>query len=222
MSTMNLSRSISLSLVDKEGNETPLRTSVDQPVEIIIPRDPSFRLPPMSLQNVTRMTNDSLDHRLFNLHSIDFNQTTSPSFALHFEVHPLSANLSYLMIYRFDRSPVLNSSLSLIDGWSLLCPSTNESVYTYFLSNNQISGHRSLIFGLRELDSTEITQSCSTPIVIPPLTDRPFNFSANYELRLYTSSCFYFDERSEEWKSDGLIIGPRSNHYQTQCFSTRI
>ena len=217
---MNLSRSISLSLMDQQGNAIPLRTTVDQPLEMIIPRDPSFRLPPMSLQNVTSMTNDSLDHRLFNLHSMDFTPTSSSSsLALHLEVHPLSVNLSYLMIYRFDYSPILNSSFSQIDGWSLFCPSTNESIYTHFFGNNQTFGHRSLIFGLRELNSTDW---CSTPIVTPPLTDERFRFTSNYELRLYTSSCFYFDEKSEEWKSDGLTVGRKSNHFETQCFSTHI
>jgi hypothetical protein len=192
-------------------------------VEIIIPRDPSFRLPPMFQHNVTSMTNDSLDHRLFKLRSIDFDPTSSPLFGLHLEVHPLSINLSYLMIYRFDRSPVLNSFLSQVDGWSLFCrPSTNESVYTHFFANNQTFGHHSLIFGLRQLNSTEIIESCSTSIVGPPLTDQRFHFTSNYERRLYTSSCYYFDEKSEEWKSDGLTVGPKSNHFQTQCFSTHI
>ena len=218
---MNLSRMISLSLVDKQGNEIPLRTPVDQPVEMIILRDPAFHLPPMTRQNATSMSNDSLHQRVFNLHSIDFTET-SP-FALHLEVHPLSGNLSYLMIYRFDLSPVLNSSLSQIDGWSLFCSSTtNESVYTHFFSTNQTVAHRLLIFGLRELNSTEIIQFCSTSIVTPPLTDQRFHSTDNYELRLYTSSCFYFDEKSEEWKSDGLTVGPKSNHLQTQCFSTHI
>ena len=99
----NLSRLISLSLVDEGGNEIPIRTSVHQPVEMIIPRDPSFRLPPMSLHNVTSLSNDSLHHLPFNLHSVALNQTSS--FALHLEVQPLTANLSYLMIYRFDRAP---------------------------------------------------------------------------------------------------------------------
>ena len=208
--------------MDEDGNEVPLRTSVEQPVEMIIPRDPSFRLPPMSLQNVTSITNDSLDHRLFNLHSIDFTPTSS--FALHLEVHPLSSNLSSLMIYSFDRSPILNSTFSQIDGWSLFCrPSTSESLYTYFFSNNQTFGHRSLIFGLRQLNATEMNQFCSITsvgIVTPPLTDERFHFTSNYELRLYTSSCFYFDEKTDEWKFDGLTVGPKSNPYQTQCFST--
>jgi hypothetical protein len=192
---------------------------------MIIPRDPSFRLPPMSLQNVTSMAmkNDSpSDRRLSNFHSMDFNPTSS-SFALHLEVHPLSSmNLSYLMINRFDRSPILNGSLSQIDGWSVFCPSTiNESVSTHFFSNNETFGHRSLIFGLRELNSSRV---CSTPIVTPPpLTDHQLHFSANYELRLYTSSaCSYFDEQTEEWKSDGLTLGPLNNHFETQCFSKHI
>ena len=82
--------------------------------------------------------------------------------------------------------------------------------FTYFFGNNWT-------FGLRELYSTDW---CSTPIVIPSLTDERFRFTSNCEVRLYTLSCFYFDEKSEEWKSDGLTVGPLSSHFQTQCFST--
>lgn len=53
---------VSMSLLDEEGKETPFRTSVNQPVEMIIP--------PMNLENVTGMTNDPLDRRLFNFHSL--------------------------------------------------------------------------------------------------------------------------------------------------------
>ena len=188
---------------------------------MLILRDPSFRLPQMTLQNVTSTKNDSLSHDLlFDLHSIDLTEVSSSPFALHLEFHPLSLNVSYLMISRFDASPILNTSLSQIDGWSLFCPSmTNETLYTQFFPTNQTFGHRSLIFGLRELNSTEL---CSKSMVTPPLTDQRFHFTDNYELRLYTSSCFDFDEKSEEWKSDGSTVGPLSNHFQTQGFSTHI
>lgn len=46
-------------------------------------------------------------------------------------------NLSWLMNYRFDRSPTLKSSLSAIDGSIFFCPLTNESIYTCFLSNHR-------------------------------------------------------------------------------------
>ena len=91
---------------------------------------------------------------------------------------------------------------------------TNESVFTYFLDNERTSSHRSLIFGLRQLNDSSSSLS--------PLVNERVMFTSNYELRLYTSSCFYFDEQTEEWKSDGMKVGSKTNHFYTQCFSTHM
>ena len=99
-------------------------TSADRPVEFLIPRDPTSIIPPMFFQNVTSLS--SSPHRqLFNLHYVDLSDMSDVS--VHFEVHPLSINLAYLLIYRFDRSPVLNTSLQQIDGWTLFCPASKNT-----------------------------------------------------------------------------------------------
>ena len=123
---MRFSRSISLALVDEEGNEIAFRRKSDPPVEISIPRDPSLGIPPMALQNVTAM-NETNAPRLFHLHLIDLSERAADWFALHLEMHPLSSNVSYLLIYKFDRSPVLNSSFQEMDGWTLFCPSSERN-----------------------------------------------------------------------------------------------
>ena len=90
---------------------------------------------------------------------------------------------------------------------------SNKSLFTYFLDNEQTSNHRSLIFGLRQLNASSSQF---------PLINERVIFTDNYELRLYTSSCLYFDEKTEQWKSDGMKVGYETNHFQTQCLSTRI
>ncbi|CAF4409745.1 unnamed protein product, partial [Adineta steineri] len=54
-----------------------------------------------------------------------------------------------------------------------------------------------------------------------PITDESINFTSNYELRIYTSGCYYLDENNS-WKSDGLIVGSLTNHYETECLSTHL
>jgi hypothetical protein len=118
----NVSRSISFSLLDKNGNEVMVRTNLSQPIEIIIPRDPNLIVPPMIVQTVTA-SSLTAHAQTFNLHFVNLSTFTS-SFSIHLQLRPLpsSINLSYLLIYKFDQSPRLNSSISDIDGWSLLCP----------------------------------------------------------------------------------------------------
>ena len=233
-SNTNLSTSISLTLLDEDGNDLSLHT----PVELLIPRDPTAIIPPMFFQNVTSLS-ASPHHQLFNLHYVDLSAMSDAS--VHLELHPLSVNLSYLLIYRFDRSPVLNTSLQEIDGWLLFCPASkrrkkftffrlmdlrchsdlfNRSLYTLFIDNHRTLNHRSVIFGLRELNATEMNNSCSKMDLVP-LTNERFHFTFNYELRLFTSACYYLDA-NDQWRSDGMTVGPLTNHYETQCFSTRL
>jgi hypothetical protein len=179
----------------------------------------------MSLQNVTTM-NFIAHHQLFNLHFVQISATKwnhNRTLALILEMHPLNINLGYLLIYRFDNTPQLNSSINQTDGWSLFCPSgnfysifyrslfrnldlTNDDIYIYFLNNQQTKGHQSIIFGLRELNSTEMNIYCSNQsITTPPISDQSFNFTSNYELRTYTACCYYLDSNNV-WQTNGLVV----------------
>ncbi|CAF1386372.1 unnamed protein product [Adineta steineri] len=218
----NLSRSVSLSFVDQNGNEISFKASQNNPIQLIIPRDPNVIIPSMYLQNMTSI-NSTNNNLLFNY--LYINITSSLPISIHFEIHSLNQSLAYLFIYKFDQTPLLNSSISIIDGWTIFCPFnlTSDDIYRYFIDNQQTSGHQSLIFGIRELNSTETDNYCSqnSSINILPITDQPFNFTSNYELRIYTSDCYYLDENNI-WKSDGLIVGSLTNHYQTECLSTHL
>jgi len=203
-SNTNVSTSVSLSITDENGNEI-----VVQGIEIIIPRDPNLIVPPMILQNVTSI-NSTPHSQLFYLHYV--NITTILSISVHLELQPLNTSLAYLLIYKFDQIPQLNGS---IDGWTIFCPSnlSNDNIYTYFLNNQLTKNHRSLVFGLRELNSSEST-------INPPITNQKYNFTSNYQLRIYTSGCYYLGE-TNQWNDQGLIVGSQTNHNQTQCYSQK-
>jgi hypothetical protein len=124
LTNTNLSTSVSLSLFDQYGQEIPIETTFDHPIEIFIPRDPNLIIPPMILQNIS---NSHPHNQLFNLQYIDISSTIDIS--VHWEIHPLNVTLAYLFIYKFNSAPILNSSINLIDGWTLLCPSSN---YCFF------------------------------------------------------------------------------------------
>ncbi|UJR18151.1 hypothetical protein I4U23_005051 [Adineta vaga] len=88
----------------------------------------------------------------------------------------------------------------------------NQSIYTYFIDNRKTIGHQSIIFGLRELNASEMMKYCSNiSIQSPPITNQQSNSTSNYQLRMYTAGCYYFDENNHQWKSDGLIVGPLTN-----------
>ncbi|CAF0940715.1 unnamed protein product [Adineta steineri] len=219
----NLSRSISLSIIDQNGKEVSFEAHQNNPIQMIIPRDPNVLIPSMYLQNVTSI-NSTINNLLFDYRYI--NITSSRPISVHFEIYSLNRSLAYLFIYKFDQAPQLNSSINLIDGWTMFCPFnlTNDDIYRYFIDNQQTPTHQSLIFGIRELNSTEINNYClnnSSRNTSLPITDQPFNFTSDYELRIYTSGCYYLDENNQ-WKSDGLTVGPLTNLYETECLSTHL
>ena len=199
----NVSRSISFSLFDSDGKEI----SLDYPIQILIPRDPNRILPPMILQNVT-----SIPHQqLFNLHYV--NITTILSVSVHIEIEPSNSSVGYLLIYKFDQIPQLNQ----INGWSILCP---QDFHSFFVDNEQTRNHKSLVFGLRELNSSEIVSYCrnNKSQMNPPITNERYNFTSNYKLRVYSSGCYFLDENNQ-WNDRGLKVGNLTNHDQTHCLN---
>ncbi|CAF1645338.1 unnamed protein product, partial [Adineta ricciae] len=213
----NLSRSISLSFIDKNGKEISFKTNENNLIQIRIPRDPNLLIPPMYLQDV--LLNGS---SLFNYQYI--NITSSLPISIHLDIHPLNINLSYLFIYKFDENPQLNNSIYQIDGWTIFCSNkhlTNDYLYQYFLDNQQTLNHQSLIYGIRELNSTEFNIYCLNNSSSIPIIEEKVNFTSNYEIRIYTSGCYYLDENNQ-WNSNGLIVGSNTNHYETECYSKHL
>jgi hypothetical protein len=202
---LNLSRSLSLSILDESNHELPIQTTVDRPIEFMIPRDPNLFIPPMIPQDVTS-TNDIEHNQLFYLKFI--NITSILPVSVHFEIRPLNISLAYLFIYKFDQAPVLNTLMNFTDGWSLFCPAdlTDDNLYTYFISNQQTIDHQSIIFGLRELNSIEMEYICSEQsVTVPPIIDERYDFTSDYDILIYTSGCYYLD-LNNNWQSNGLVV----------------
>lgn len=210
----NLSRSVSLSVSDPNGNEVRIQANQTHPIEMLIPRDPTLVLPAMILQNGTSI-NSTSHQQFFHLHYV--NLSSQLPISVHLEISPLDLSLAYLFVYKFDQIPQFNSLINDIEGWTIFCPSnlSNDSIYAYFLDNQLTENHQSLVFGLRQLNSTY----CSTSLPAnPPIPNQRYYFTANYRLRVYSSGCYYLDEKNQ-WNGQGLRVGPLTNHQQTQCFS---
>ncbi|CAF1385787.1 unnamed protein product [Adineta ricciae] len=203
----NSSQLLSFSILDENQNDIRISR-----MEFFIPRDPNKLIPPMFFQNVTRMNENKL---LFHFYSFELTKSNeNQTFSIHFEIHPLNSNISYLLIYQFDHKPRIHS----IQNWTYLCPSnsTADQTYLHFIDNSQTSNHHSIIYGIRELTFEEMNIYCSDKKFYQNL-DQPRRFSSDYEIRLYQSSCLYLDSNNI-WKSNGLLVGSSTTHNQTQCF----
>lgn len=118
----NLSTTISLTLIDANGHEIPVSATVDQPIELIIPRDPNIVISPFTLQNAS---SNELQNQTFNFYFVNISRTNNLTVSVHLEIHPLNQSKAYWLVYRFDGKPQVNSTVQLFDGWTLFCPSSN-------------------------------------------------------------------------------------------------
>ena len=79
-------------------------------------------------------------------------------------------------------------------------------MYTYFIDNRRTAHHKSIVFGLRELNATEIEDFCQTmSIKSSVIFDQPSSFTSNFKIRIYSSGCYYLDQYNN-WQSDGLWV----------------
>ena len=117
-----------MNVLDENANEVAVQTDVEQPIELFIPRDPLLNVPSMTLQNVTSIIDGSaMNNRQFNLHFFPIVRPNSNlTVSLHLQLRPLNTNLSYMLTYKFDGIPQLNSSIQQIDGWAVVCPSSEQ------------------------------------------------------------------------------------------------
>lgn len=101
----------------------------------------------------------------------------------------------------------------------------NESIYGYSIDNEKTKNHDKMIFGIRELSLFETSEYClsSSSLLLKsvPVRDEVLNVTCDYSIRVYLSGCYYLNENNQ-WKSDGLIVGHLTNHFQTQCYSTHL
>jgi hypothetical protein len=117
---------MSLVFMDLNGNEIPVFAHADQPIELIIPRDPNIIRTPFARQNLSHIQQHN---QTFNSHLVKLLRNNSLTVSVHFEIHPLNETRGYCLIYRFDDIPQINASIQLFDGWSLLCPQSNGAMF---------------------------------------------------------------------------------------------
>ena len=111
-SNTNLWRSLSISILNENGNEILIKTN--NSIELIIRRDPYLIFTKMILQNVTNH-NQSFYFKLIDLKDLKLNKNLTIS--IHFEIEPLNLSVGYLFIYQFDK-------LIQLDGKHLFCRSS--------------------------------------------------------------------------------------------------
>ncbi len=96
------------------------------------------------------------------------------------------------------------------------------SYYLYFSDpGDNFNLATSLSYGLRELDANEYQKYCvnSATATQPPVSINTTSFTADYEVRAFSSGCYYLDSATGNWLSDGLVIQSDTVLEATHCKS---
>ena len=129
VSRTNLSRSLSLTIINDNLTEIPIQMNLIYPMEFFVPRDPNLPIPSMLLCNVT---NNKEKNLFFDYHLIDLPvNNRNLTYSLHLEIQPMQNNISYGVIYQFDIQP---AEFPSIDHWITFCPRGHCEFFLRFIS----------------------------------------------------------------------------------------
>jgi hypothetical protein len=99
---------------------------------------------------------------------------------------------------------------------------TDFTYYLYFSSSvDNPNLATSFSYGLRELNASEYQTYCVSQQTASqaPVASNSTNFTANFEIRTFSSGCYYLDSATGNWISDGLIIQSDTTLDATHCKS---
>jgi hypothetical protein len=84
---------------------------------------------------------------------------------------------------------------------------SDDYIYSYMLDNIRTRNHQYAMFGIRELTDNESEIYCKNRTNrLEPITDQVATFTANYQIRTYTSGCYFLD-KNFYWQSYGVVVG---------------
>jgi hypothetical protein len=96
---------------------------------MLIPRDSNLLLPSMIFENITEQTQstNANNNRQFTLYYVNVTSPTqSLTLSATFEFKSNNSELGFMVIFRFDAIPILNSSMNQTDGYRVFCPAGKQ------------------------------------------------------------------------------------------------
>lgn len=117
---------MTLSILDKDDREIQVNATMESPIEMFIPRDVNLPIPPFIEQDMTTTIapkkGSAKYNRQFFISYVNIAQKNpNLTISVHLNLRPINKQISYVMIYAFDRVPAYNSTDQSFDGWAMFC-----------------------------------------------------------------------------------------------------
>jgi len=223
---IGLSKLLSLAFFDEKGRELPVSES-KKPIEFWITREKSVS--DMFKYQYVNVTNMSLSESSYLLSSAFSIETANVS--VHIQLKPVQSNqTSYLVLLKFGSTPVINSSTVYYDHFKILCSNSADFVvlpddfyYMFFLNSSTVRGYKGFVgYSIRELTTNETDTYCVKGQMPTSPPTEATNFTVDYQVRVFTSGCYYYDLASGKWISHGLEVYADTTISKTHCGSQHL
>jgi hypothetical protein len=194
---------VSLKLSDENGTDLVIKNT-DEPFVLNVPSSSPAQLFQSSV----------------GLYEIIYHKLYLPtnSSSLHLEIYPDVPGDYYHIYAAYSLTKVIEVQPNENSyDWTYTVPNHNaeseQKMHNIFMPQNETKGNGTYYFGIKliKLSNTTINQL------------REQNQSANssvrshYSMRLYTTSCKYWDEANKIWSTDGCFVGSGTTHESSEC-----
>ena len=138
---------------------------------------------------------------------------------------PLDKFTGYFMAIKLGKIPLITENFSIIDKWEIFCPDHqqiyNNKSYLFFMNQTEVKGFKGSVgVIIRELNDDEFDQYCISKSrakdQIPEYISNT-TFKNDFYLRFFSSGCYYLNDETGWWSSDGIEIMPDTNEKYTHC-----
>lgn len=143
-----------------------------------------------------------------------------------FQLKPENKNQSFLILIKFNQNPsLLKRSYDLIFP---LCPKMlkNDTFYQIFVNSTIIKSfliNNHIGFSISSIDDDENFENycIKNQKKIPDILKINLFNSNNFSVRIFSLGCYYLEQSSEKWSSNGMdVIDPDFEF--THCFSSHL
>lgn len=152
--------------------------------------------------------------------------------SLHIRIKPVDPNIGYLVLLKYNDTPILNSTHKIYNKFKLFCPHSSDfvvtndgdSYYLFYVSQRELNNYVGNIgLGLRELTWNETQAYCPSAVLSePPVLSQPTNFTNDFSIGIFSAACFYVDKKHGKWSSFGVDIIKDTNYTYTHCMSSHL
>ncbi|GAB6020442.1 polycystic kidney disease 1-like 2 [Chamberlinius hualienensis] len=215
-------KTIQIELYDENMQPINIKNS-SKPIDIFIPR--VFSNQTDDMPKAVKVNGSLKWNELMMYHQFVVDK---PGSSINVEFTPDESQPNFLLFLRHLKKPSIDNFDMVIPLFEIPMKNESENVtFDWFIDGLQVN-NRTGIFYLGVGQTTEDVQLLKNSegqwtLDNLNLTYKNFsrNFTSNYSIRIFSSGCYFYNEKLNRWMSDGCWVS-MSNYQMTHCKCTHL